>query len=152
MRNAHELAWLRAADAAGTTVLGIGHGARALADALGGEVETLAEPYRGWAFVDTVAPHQIAAGPWLAWQHDVIQLPSNAEVIAHNRLGPQAFRLGRHLGVQFHPELTEATIARWATRDAQSLESTIALTATRRDPRAAAVCAQRLFSTFLNTL
>jgi GMP synthase (glutamine-hydrolysing) len=148
----HELSWVRAADAAGTTVLGIGHGARVLADALGGEIEKLDEPYRGWAFVDTVAPHQIAGGPWPSWQQDVIRLPSDARVIAHNRLGPQAFQLGRHVGVQFHPEATRATIARWASDDVAPVSITRAADDIRRDPAAAAVCARRLFTSILGLL
>jgi GMP synthase-like glutamine amidotransferase len=111
---AEEVEWIRQADAAGTAVLGIGHGARALAYAFGGEIEPAPEPHRGWTLVETSQPHRIAAGPWLAWQHDLIGLPDGATVLAENRLGPQAFQIGRHLGVQFHPEATPAGVRRWA--------------------------------------
>ena len=132
--------WVRRADAEGTTVLGLGHGARVLAVAFGGSVATLAQPLTGWAMVATSVPHWIAAGPWLSCQHDMITLPSNAELLAHNRLGPQAFRLGRHLGVQFHPEATAETLAGWGG----------AIPArTARDPRAAEWCSRRLFSGFV---
>ena len=77
-----EVEWIRRADAAGTAVLGVGHGARALAYAFGGEIEAAAEPHRGWTLVQTTVPHKIAAGPWLAWQHDVIGLPESAELLA----------------------------------------------------------------------
>ena len=109
-----EVEWIRQADAAGTAVLGIGHGARALAYALGGDIEPTVEPHRGWTLVRSTVPHKIAAGPWIAWQHDVIRLPKSAELLAENRLGPQAFRIGRHLGVQFHPEATPDALRRWA--------------------------------------
>jgi GMP synthase-like glutamine amidotransferase len=147
-----ELDWLRRADTAGTPVLGIGHGARALALAFGGTVRPAERPSRGWAMVDTSAPHQIPTGPWLTWQHEVIALPGRAELLAHNRLGPQAFRLGPHLGVQFHPEATARTVARWVARDDGHTDPRLVLAAIDRDANAAAVCARRLFATFVDTL
>jgi GMP synthase-like glutamine amidotransferase len=141
-----ELEWIRRADEAGTTVLGVGHGARALSLALGGGAVPAERPLRGWAMVDTIVPHIIPSGPWLTWQHDVITLPPAATLLAHNRLGPQAFRVGRHLGVQFHPEATPETMAGWgaAPADVQSL-----LAAVRRDDAAAANCTWRLLSSFI---
>lgn len=141
-----ELEWIRRADEAGTTVLGVGHGARALALALGGAVTRAERPLRGWAMVDTIVPHIIPSGPWLTWQHDVITLPPAATLLAHNRLGPQAFRAGRHLGVQFHPEATPEVMAGWgaAPADVQSV-----LAAVRRDDAAAADCTWRLLSSFI---
>ena len=141
-----ELAWIRRADEAGTTVLGVGHGARVLALALGGSAAPAERPLRGWAMVDTIVPHVIPSGPWLTWQHDVIALPPAATLLAHNRLGPQAFRVGRHLGVQFHPEATPEVMAGWGATpaDVQSL-----LAAVRRDHAAAANCTWRLLSSFV---
>jgi GMP synthase-like glutamine amidotransferase len=147
-----ELQWLRRADQAGTPVLGLGHGARALAVAFGGGVEPAERPIRGWVMVDTEIPHQIATGPWLTWQHDVITLPPHARVLAHNRLGPQAFRLGRHLGVQFHPEATPATLAHSVTTRDHSLDARTRLAVIARDPKAAASCTRRLFLSFIGTL
>lgn len=147
-----ELEWLRRADAAGTPVLGIGHGARALALAFGGTLEPAERPIRGWAMVDTSVPHLIPTGPWLTWQHDVIALPGRAELLAHNRLGPQAFRLGRHLGVQFHPEATARTVAHWVARDDGHTDPRLVLAAIDRDANAAATCARRLFATFVDAL
>ncbi|MGZ4331855.1 MAG: type 1 glutamine amidotransferase [Solirubrobacteraceae bacterium] len=119
---ASEVEWIRQADAAGTAVFGIGHGARALAYAFGGAVEPAPRPHRGWTLVETTVPHQIAAGPWLAWQRDVIALADGAELLAENRLGPQAFRIGRHVGVQFHPEATPNAL-RLARRSASGSAS-----------------------------
>ena len=95
---ASEVEWIRQADAAGTAVFGIGHGARALAYAFGGTIDAAPEPHRGWTLVETTVPHRIAAGPWLAWQHDVITLPDGAEVLAGNRaagvrIGPRRRRV-----------------------------------------------------------
>ncbi len=141
-----ELDWVRRADEAGTAVLGIGHGARLLALALGGAVAPAQHPWRGWALVDTTVPHIIPSGPWLAWQHDVIDLPPGAQLLAHNQLGPQAFRVGRHLAVQFHPEATPDLVAGWAGMpDAPASVGVI-----RRDPAAAAVCSWRLLSSFID--
>jgi len=150
--HAAERDWLRRADRAGTPILGIGHGARALAAALGGGIEPVERGQRGWALVDTSVPHVIGGGPWLAWQHEIIRLPPGAELLAHNRLGPQAFRLGRHVGVQFHPEATAGSAAAWSAREAETLDYLDTLTATNRDPRAAQACARRLFAAFVDEL
>lgn len=140
-----ELEWVRRADDAGTAVVGIGHGARVLALALGGTVAAAERPWRGWSLVDTTIPHMIPSGPWLAWQHDVIGLPPGAELLAHNRLGPQAFRVGRHMAVQFHPEATPEILADWAgASDGHPSVGVI-----RRDPAAAAVCSWRLLSALI---
>lgn len=148
-RLAREVDWVRRADAAGTPVLGIGHGARVLALALGGAVQPAPHPLRGWTMVDTAVPHQIAGGPWLAWQHDIITLPPGAQQLAHNRLGPQAFRFGRHLGVQFHPEATPEVVAGWAGAHDASGEAPANLNVITRDPTASAVCTRRLLSSFI---
>jgi GMP synthase-like glutamine amidotransferase len=145
-----ELEWLRQVDAAGGSVLGVGHGARALAVALGGGVEAADRPIRGWVMVDTLVPHRVPTGPWLTWQHDVITLPPGAVQLAHNRLGPQAFRVGRHLAVQFHPEATPETVVDWVTQDDGPIDVSTLLRIVSRDPSVVASCARRLFSTFLS--
>ena len=148
-RLSREVDWVRRADEAGTAVLGIGYGARVLALALGGAIQPAPRPLRGWTMVDTAVPHLIAGGPWLAWQHDVITLPPGAERLAHNRLGPQAFRFGPHLGVQFHPEATPDVVAGWAGAHDAPGEVQALLNIIARDPTAAAVCTQRLLSSFI---
>jgi GMP synthase-like glutamine amidotransferase len=145
-----ELDWLRRADAAGTAVLGVGHGARAMAVAFGGRVEAADRPNRGWTMVSTSVPHRIAGGPWLSWQHEVISLPPRAELLAHNRFGPQAFRMGRHLAIQFHPDATPEVLTRWAVKSQDALAATDVLATISRDAAAADVCAHRLFSAFVD--
>ncbi len=110
---ATELAWLRAADRADTPILGICFGAQMLAVALGGGVSRARRPERGWVHVSTDEPELIAAGPWLTWHDDEIELPGEAQLLAHNESGVQAFRLRRHIGVQFHPEATPEIVAGW---------------------------------------
>jgi GMP synthase-like glutamine amidotransferase len=108
-----ELAWLRRADAAGVPVLGICFGAQVLAAALGGTVENAGRPEIGWVTVDTADPDLIPAGPWLEFHHDRCLPPAHATVLARNDLGAQAYRLGRHLAVQFHPEVDGDQFRLW---------------------------------------
>ena len=149
---ATELEWLRRADAAGIAILGIGHGARALAWAFGGGTRLAERPQRGWSMVATSVPHRIAAGPWLTWQHDEIDLPPGAELLAYNRFGPQAFALGRHLAIHFHPEATPATVAGWAAQQGEDRHARAILGTTARDAAAARICAKRLFSMFIESV
>src|SRR6266704_1294060 len=108
-----ELAWLRRADAAGVPVLGICFGAQMLATAFGGTVEDAGSQEIGWVTVDTADPGLIPPGPWLEFHHDRCLPPGQATVLARNDLGVQAYRLGRHLAVQFHPEVDGDQIRLW---------------------------------------
>jgi GMP synthase-like glutamine amidotransferase len=110
---AAELAWLRRADEAGVPVLGICFGAQALAAALGGRVEAAARKEVGWTVIDSLDPELIPPGPWLEFHGDRCVLPPQARLLARNEVGPQAFRLGRHLAVQFHPEVDGAQLKLW---------------------------------------
>jgi GMP synthase-like glutamine amidotransferase len=110
---AAELAWLRRVDEAGVPVLGICFGAQALAAALGGGVEAAARKEVGWTVIDSVDPGLIPPGPWLEFHGDRCVLPPQARLLARNDVGPQAFRLGRHLAVQFHPEVDGAQLKLW---------------------------------------
>ena len=52
-------------------------------------------------------------GPWLEFHNDQCIVPPNATVLARNALCVQAFAVGRHLAVQFHPEVDGAQVRRW---------------------------------------
>jgi GMP synthase-like glutamine amidotransferase len=108
-----ELAWLRAADAAGVPVLGICFGAQALTAALGGRVEAAPRQEIGWTAVETLDPGLVEAGPWLEFHGDQCLLPAGARLLARTPVCAQAFAIGRHLGVQFHPEVDAAQVSRW---------------------------------------
>jgi len=108
-----ELAWLRYADAAGVPVLGICFGAQLLTAAFGGTVEHAGREEIGWVTIESTDPAVIPPGPWLEFHHDRCLPPAQAAVLAWNELGVQVFRLGRHLAVQFHPEVDGAQFRLW---------------------------------------
>ena len=110
---AEELAWLRTADEAGLPVLGICFGAQAICAAFGGRVEAMDHKEIGWTLVDSVDPELIPVGPWLEFHGDRCLAPAAATVLARNDAGVQAFRIGRHLAVQFHPEVDGPQLKRW---------------------------------------
>ncbi len=107
-----DLAWLRRADAAGVPVLGICFGAQLLSAAFGGAVEQAGWEI-GWTMIDSADPGLIPPGPWLEFHHDRSLPPPQATVLARNDLGVQAFRVGRHLAVQFHPEVDGEQFGLW---------------------------------------
>lgn len=150
---ATELEWLRQADRAGTAVLGVGFGAQALAVSLGGGVQRAPIARHGWVWVSTETPAWISPGPWLAWQEHVISLPPKAKLLAHNPLGPQAYSVRRHLGVQFHPEVTPKILCDWVTSGgAPSLDTQGVLEVTSREYATASAGAHRLLSTYIQSL
>ena len=148
-----ELDWLRHADRARTAVLGGGFGAQILAIALGGGVERAPRPRHGWVWISSATPGWISSGPWLAWQEDVITLPAKAHLLAHDSLGPQAYVANRHLGVQFHPEVTPKILCDWVTAGhASSLDTQGVLEVTSREYATASAAAHRLLSTYVHSL
>jgi GMP synthase-like glutamine amidotransferase len=147
---AEELAWLRAADQAGTPLLGVCFGAQALAVALGGAVRRAWRPERDWVTISTAAPELIAPGPWLAWHEDSLLPPAGARVLAENESGVQAFGLRSHLGVQFHPEVTSAIVDDWLrTSDDRPRDQRALLDGAAAHFERARAGAYRLFEGFL---
>ncbi len=124
---AAELSWLRAAEAAGVPVLGICFGAQALCAALGGRVEAMGRYEIGWVLVDPADPDVIPPGPWLEFHHDRCLPPPSATVLARNEAGVQAFRIGRHLAVQFHPEVDGPQLKRWLDAHTDQEERSIGI-------------------------
>ena len=153
---AEELAWLRAADAAGVPVLGICFGAQALCAALGGRVEAMGRHEIGWVLVDSLDHDVIPAGPWLEFHDDRCLLPAAATVLARNDTAVQAFRIGRHLAVQFHPEVDGPQLKRWLDAHTDADAGTLGidpdqfLADTIREEPAARARADRLVAAALN--
>ena len=153
---AEELDWLRAADRAGLPVLGICFGAQALCAALGGRVEAMERKEIGWVRVDSLDHGVIPAGPWLEFHGDRCLLPAGAEVLARNEVAVQAFLIGRHLAVQFHPEVDGPQLKRWldsmGTREARTagVDPDQFLADTIREEPAARARADRLVAAALD--
>lgn len=106
-----ELDFLRAADVLGVPVLGICFGGQALAAAHGGRVVRAEQSQIGWFPVPEV--DGIAAGPWMQWHNDRLEVPPDATVLSVDGYGVQAFVFGCNLGLQFHPEVDRAHLDAW---------------------------------------
>ncbi|HWS58616.1 MAG TPA: type 1 glutamine amidotransferase [Actinotalea sp.] len=131
-------ALLAEAATSGLPTLGICLGAQLLAVATGGRVQVAAPPGReagvidlhprpeaaadallGGLAADVPADHPLNGGVLAAMPSmhadAVVDLPSGAVWLASSRLYPyQAFRVGSAWGLQFHPEVGEATFTAWA--------------------------------------
>jgi GMP synthase-like glutamine amidotransferase len=111
-----EIEMLRAAHDAGVPVFGICFGAQAMCAALGGQVERAPGYEVGWYSYDSDLPDVLADGPWFTWHGDRCLLPDGPTELARNPLCTQAYRIGRTVGVQFHPEATEELVGRWVAK------------------------------------
>ena len=118
-----EIEMVRTAHDAGVAVLGLCFGGQVLSTALGGEVRRVDTPEFGWHEVDTDLPDAIAPGPWFEWHYDGFTVPDGATEIARTAVSPQAFRIGRSVGTQFHPEITAEIVDLWISMDERALRA-----------------------------
>lgn len=63
----------------------------------------------------------IPDGPWFELHFDRWTPPPGATQLAQTARAPQAFLLRRNLAVQFHPELTSASLQDWLDAGAATL-------------------------------
>ncbi len=94
-------------------VLGICFGGQLLARVHGGDTFRGELHEVGWFPVVSEDENLLPTGPWFQWHFDSFTVPPGAELLAANEAGPQAFVLGRSLGVQFHPEVTPEIMDEW---------------------------------------
>jgi GMP synthase-like glutamine amidotransferase len=111
-----EVALVRDAVQSRLPVLAICYGAQVVSAALGGSVAPAPVPEIGVVQVRSDDPSLVPEGPWTSFHVDGLTPPPDAEVVAHNDCGVQAFVLPGLLGVQFHPEVRPEVLEDWAAR------------------------------------
>jgi GMP synthase-like glutamine amidotransferase len=108
---------IREAVARDVPVLGVCFGAQAFAEAVGGQARPADQHEIGWHRVRTRDPELIPPGPWFMWHGDTFDLPPDADAVASTRVGVQAYTVGPHICVQFHPEVTADLVTEWMRHD-----------------------------------
>ena len=125
-----EAAFLERAADAGVPCFGICFGAQFLAHLLGGRASRAEHIEIGACSVrltEAGRSDPLFAGfppsfPVFEWHGDTFDLPPGAELLAvGDGVRHQAFRFGRVVGVQFHPEVTSPEVARWADANGADL-------------------------------
>ena len=94
-------------------IFGICFGAQALCIYHGGVVEPAPSPEIGWYEVDECNESGLARGPWFEFHFDHCLVPESATVWATSPSAVQAFAIGNHVGVQFHPEIDHVQLLDW---------------------------------------
>ncbi|HEX8856431.1 MAG TPA: type 1 glutamine amidotransferase [Thermoleophilaceae bacterium] len=117
-----EKRWIREAFEGGMPVLGVCLGSQLLADAAGGRAHPAERPEIGWREVTLadgasrdpllgILPERFRSFQWHSY---TFEPPPGVPVLARTPQTAQAFRAGeRAWGVQFHAEVTAATLEAW---------------------------------------
>ncbi len=122
---AAEIALLRRAVENDVPVLGLCWGGQALSVALGGAVGPAPFHEKDWIAVASADP-EVPGGPWLHYHTEIFTVPGGAIELARSPAGPAAFRVGPHLGLQFHPEADAEMANVWAAKDPDQTERSCA--------------------------
>lgn len=135
-------------------VLGLCFGGQLLARTLGGESFHGELSEIGWLPVRTADESLVSEGPWFQWHFDTFTIPPGAELIADSVAGPQAYTIGRSLGIQFHPEVTTQIMDEWVEvyrheLDQEGVDPDGLLEETYRREEETRAAAWRLFDGFL---
>jgi GMP synthase - Glutamine amidotransferase domain len=138
-------------------ILGLCFGGQLMARALGGESFRSERSEIGWLTVRTKDPELIPEGPWFQWHFDSFTLPPGARLLADTDVGPQAYVVGRSLGLQFHPEVTPAIMDSWVRAyrhelDGDGVDPDALLEETNRRAPAVRRATMRLFNRFLERI
>ncbi len=133
-----ELSVIARAEELAIPIFGICFGAQALCLYHGGVVRAAPEGEAevGWYEIEPEPGVDLDAGPWFEFHYDRCELPTSATLWASSPRAPQAFAIGRHVGVQFHPEIDDDQLRDWletAAEDAREFghdpEELLAVTA-----------------------
>jgi GMP synthase-like glutamine amidotransferase len=151
-----EMELFRRATGDDVPILGICFGGQLLARTLGGRCFR-GEPEIGWLPIASQDSSLVPEGPWFQWHFDTFTLPPGAEQIADSAAGPQAYRIGRSLGVQFHPEVTPQIMDEWVAvyrheLDQEGVDPDGILEETHRRAEEHRATAWRLFDGFLDQI
>lgn len=111
-------------------VLGICLGSQLIAQAIGGNVYKGGKKEIGWSNVilnhtgynDLFKGINTKSIKVFQWHGDTYDLPLKATIMASSKLYPQAFRFGSAIGIQFHIEINDEMIRRWAQEYSQELK------------------------------
>jgi GMP synthase-like glutamine amidotransferase len=146
----------RAAEAE-VPVLGICFGGQLLARVLGGESFRAATAEIGWLPVRTRDPELVPEGPWFQWHFDTFTVPEGATVVAETDVGPQAYVVGRSLGVQFHPEITPEIMDDWVRvyrheLDESGVDPDALLEETKRRAESTRATSRRMLDAYLDRI
>ena len=154
---ARETQLIRQAADADVPVLGLCFGGQLMARVLGGRSFRADRSEIGWLPVRTNDPELVAEGPWFQWHFDSFTVLPGAKLIAETDIGPQAYVIGRSLGLQFHPEVTPQIMDAWVSAyrhelDAQGVDPDGLLEETRRRAATARANAERLLDGYLENV
>ena len=155
--NQRESQLIREAAEHDVPVLGLCFGGQLMARALGGKSFRSERSEIGWLPVRSKDPELIPEGPWFQWHFDSFTLPPGAKLLADTDVGPQAYVIGRSLGLQFHPEVTPEIMASWVRAyrhelDGDGVDPDALLEETNRRAAAVRVTTMRLFDRFLEKI
>ena len=146
---------LHAAVNADVPVLGLCFGGQLLARVLGGKSFRSEHSEIGWLPVRTDDPDLVSEGPWFNWHFDTFTLPPGARLIAQTDVAPQAYVIGRSLGLQFHPEVTPEIMESWVKAyrhelDGDGVDPDALLEETHRLAPVVRRSSERLFNRFVS--
>jgi GMP synthase-like glutamine amidotransferase len=116
-----EVSLINDADARGVPVFGVCFGAQAMSIAFGGSVNRSPQSEIGWYTITSDDEDFVPIGPWFQWHIDACTPPPEAKVFARTANCVQAFTIGPHLAVQFHPEVTVQQSIDWSDADPEGL-------------------------------